>query len=269
MTELKVPFAFNEARVLFSAESAERGCRYFCPACNDEVILKKGEVKVAHFAHKDSDVCSQETIIHKTAKYLVFKAVSDWKSGKAGSPLIRRQCRICPASIDQSLPDKVTSARIEYRLPDQFVVDVALMVNEQPTAAVEIRVFHAVDEVKAAMMSIPFIELDGNEVLEHPNFWVPLVDSFKPFACQICADTVKMFNAKVLEIASDVHLSVPTSYYRYSFCQCWKCKKTPALHLAWSTGGDNSQWAALAKSCSIYIFQDSEGELLGKCLRTL
>ncbi|MFZ1083230.1 MAG: competence protein CoiA family protein [Candidatus Kryptoniota bacterium] len=225
MTELKVPFAFNEGQVLFSPEFAERGRRYFCPACNDEVILKKGDVKVAHFAHKVSDTCSQETIIHKTAKHLVHKAVSDWKSGKASSPLIRRQCKICSTSIDQSLPDRVTSAQVECRLPDQFVADVALMVDEQPAAAIEIRVFHAVDEVKAATMSIPFIELDGNEVLEHLALWTPLVDNFKPFACQTCADTLKEFNAKVSEIAAERRISIPTSYYRYSFCQCWKCKK--------------------------------------------
>ena len=71
MLELKVPFALDGTQVLLSPEVAEKGREYFCPACGDIVILKKGEIKVAHFAHKVSDTCSQETIVHKTAKQLV------------------------------------------------------------------------------------------------------------------------------------------------------------------------------------------------------
>ena len=62
---------------LYDPQSAEKGKSYFCPACQDTVILRKGKIKTAHFAH---ETCNQETIIHKTAKQLIVDVISDWKS---------------------------------------------------------------------------------------------------------------------------------------------------------------------------------------------
>lgn len=32
--------------------------KYFCPVCGTELILKKGEIKIYHFAHKvGNDIC--------------------------------------------------------------------------------------------------------------------------------------------------------------------------------------------------------------------
>jgi hypothetical protein len=239
MVELKVPFALDSTQVLFNPQLAEKGREYFCPACGDTVILKKGEIKVPHFAHKVSDSCSQETIIHITAKQLVQRAITDWKLGKASSPLVKRQCKVCQTIIEQPLPDKVETASIEHRLSDNFVADVALMVGKQAAAAIEIRVTHAVDEVKSASLSIPFIELDGNEVLSSPSLWKPIVDNFRPFPCQTCEDNLKKFNTKITTIAATKGISLPTSYYRYSFCQCWKCKK-PTIVFTWP-GQDDGQ----------------------------
>jgi len=39
------------------AWEAERGLEYFCPECGGRVVLKKGEVKIAHFAHSPGDIC--------------------------------------------------------------------------------------------------------------------------------------------------------------------------------------------------------------------
>jgi competence CoiA-like predicted nuclease len=69
--ELLVPVALDNNRSLIKPESAEKGNNYFCPACGEPVILKKGDVRVPHFAHKISETCNQETIIHKTAKLLI------------------------------------------------------------------------------------------------------------------------------------------------------------------------------------------------------
>ena len=71
--KLRVPFAFDDEKKLCDPETAEKRKRkrYFCPACQDTVILRKGEIKTAHFAHKVSEICNQETILHKTAKQLI------------------------------------------------------------------------------------------------------------------------------------------------------------------------------------------------------
>ena len=233
MTEPKLPFAIDDTQSLIGPETADKGRSYYCPACGDLVILRKGEVKAPHFAHKvseSSEACSQQAIIYKTAKLLIQRAVSDWKSGKVPSPLVKRQCKICESVTEQPLPDKVDSARIEHKLAENVIADIALMVGDQAAAAIKIRVAGTVYEVKA--LSIPFIEIDGNEVLAHPTYWTPIVDKFKPLACQTCAANLKKFNAVVSKIATAARILLPTSYYRYSFCECWKCKK-PTLVFTW------------------------------------
>lgn len=232
MNEFKVPFAFDENRTLFNAEAAVKGPKYFCPACGNEIILRKGKIKIAHFAHKAIDSCSRETVIHKTAKYLVHSAITNWKMGNSSSPLVKRKCNICHTTIEQPIPDKVESAIIEYRLPCNFVADVALMAQEQAAAAIEIRVTHAVDELKSTSISVPFIELDGNEVLAAPYLWNPIVDKFRSFKCKTCDDNLVKMNKKIFSIATSKGISLPTSFYRYSICHCWKCNE-PTIVYTW------------------------------------
>ena len=50
MAGLQVPLAFSEEYILLSPEKAQKGKTYYCPSCEEPVILKKGDKKVAHFA---------------------------------------------------------------------------------------------------------------------------------------------------------------------------------------------------------------------------
>ena len=53
------------------AELADRGLAYKCPNCTQSVILKRGRIKVAHFAHKPPTNCiwaSNETLAHLESK---------------------------------------------------------------------------------------------------------------------------------------------------------------------------------------------------------
>lgn len=46
----------NEGKRVY-AEGAEREISYVCPLCGEPVILRRGEIKVAHFAHKSGHEC--------------------------------------------------------------------------------------------------------------------------------------------------------------------------------------------------------------------
>ena len=194
------------------------------PACQDTVILRKGEIKTAHFAHRASETCNQETILHKIAKQLIVDIISNWKSDKIDAPILKRRCEICRQFKEQPLPDKVECAMLEYRMFDGFIVDVALMVENKPGAAIEIRVSHAVDENKVKLLSIPFIELEGQAVLENPTVLEPIRDHFLPFTCGTCKKAKARFYVKVNHIAKQTGVELPDHYYRYGFCECWKCK---------------------------------------------
>ena len=236
--KLRVPFAVDGAKRLYSPEMAEKGKHYFCPACQDTVILRKGKIKTAHFAHKASETCNQETILHKTAKQRIVEVISDWKVGKIDPPILKRVCEICRKSIDQSLPDKVERAVMEYRMSDGFIVDVALMVENKPAAAIEIRVTHAVGESKAELLSVPFIELEGKTVIENPTIFEPIHDQFLPFTCRACKQAKTRFHVKVNEIAKQTGIKLPDRYYRYGFCECWRCKREIIVY-AWPKA---SEW---------------------------
>lgn len=225
MPELLVPFAVDDEGRLYSPEGAEKGRNYFCPACQEPVIFKQGKIKVAHFAHKVGNTCRQETIVHKTAKLLIQKAVNEWKTGKSTPPILQRACQICGTFVSQLLPDKVDGAILEHRLANGSVVDVALMVGPTVQAAVEIKVFHAVDELKADSLPVPFIELEGYQVIENPNVWKPITDNFRPLTCDKCRSIYLKFQAKARQIAQASNIDLPTTYYRYGICKCWKCKR--------------------------------------------
>ncbi|MCI0365536.1 MAG: hypothetical protein L0219_16865 [Phycisphaerales bacterium] len=63
--------SLNGERV--EAESAERGLAFVCPNCKRPVILKRGPIVIAHFAHKPPTDCSWargETKAHLDAKKL-------------------------------------------------------------------------------------------------------------------------------------------------------------------------------------------------------
>ena len=225
MPGLVVPFAIDDDERLFTPATAERGKSYFCPACREPIVFRQGKIKVAHFAHKSSGTCSQETIIHVTAKLLIQAAVREWRSGTRNSPTLQRACRICGGSVSRSLPEKVDSAVLEYRLTDGSVADVALMVGNVAQAAVEIRVTHAVDETQARRLPVPFIEVDGYEVIENPTVWKPTIDNFRPFICDRCKSTYSRFQAKAEQVAKASDLELPTAHYRYGLQRCGKCNR--------------------------------------------
>lgn len=60
-------------RERIEADVAERGLAYVCSKCRRPVILKRGRIKIAHFAHKPPTDCmwaSGETLAHLGAKKL-------------------------------------------------------------------------------------------------------------------------------------------------------------------------------------------------------
>ena len=226
MTNLKIPVAVNATGKVVKIENALKGEVYRCPQCATILILKKGEVKIARFAHKPNDVCNKETIIHKAAKLLIQAEVKDWKAGLKEAPTLVRKCGTCKLREAQKLPDKVIEALLEYRLPEGYVIDVALMGKDtQAQAAIEVKVSHAIDDDKANNLSIPYFEVDGNDIIVNPSTWIPLRDGFMPITCKKCRENYKLFREKCQEIAKECEIELPTEYYRYAPFGCWKCKK--------------------------------------------
>ena len=45
--------ALNSKHEMIGIGQAERGGEYYCPFCKGKLVLKMGNVKVHHFAHKE------------------------------------------------------------------------------------------------------------------------------------------------------------------------------------------------------------------------
>lgn len=233
----KIPVALDAENNFVRPEQAIKGMSYFCPSCHSEIVLRKGAVRKAHFAHKSNSDCNQETVIHKTTKLIVQKAVEDWKAGIAPAPVLRRKCNGCGKKIVQPLPDIVDETMLEYRLKSGLVADVVLLSKKIPRAAIEIRVTHKVDEYKKKNIGIPFIELDGESVIDNPAIWEPVEDKFKPIVCTECREFYLQFIEKAKKVSKQTGVAIPEGkYYRYGITTCWKCKKE-ILVFDWPKGG--------------------------------
>jgi Competence protein CoiA-like family len=63
--------------IRFEASNSHKGPDYICPKCRDVVVLKKGRIRIHHFAHKPPVSCTWgkgETNAHRQAKK-VFKDI--------------------------------------------------------------------------------------------------------------------------------------------------------------------------------------------------
>lgn len=104
------------------AWEAERGSEYFCPECGREVVLKRGEVRAAHFAHASNSGCpnvSSESWQHLQMKENMIKLLRKYYGDekidsevvivdgrradvilKVGVPLVI-ECQVSPISISE------------------------------------------------------------------------------------------------------------------------------------------------------------------------
>ena len=65
----------NDNRIL--ARDASKESKFFCPSCQEQLILKKGNVKIHHFAHKAESTClyAGESLDHLTTKLQIYDAL--------------------------------------------------------------------------------------------------------------------------------------------------------------------------------------------------
>lgn len=222
---VKISYAFDAKGQLIKIDDAEKKGKYYCPLCNNPVIVRKGDIRVHHYSHKISEICSQESAIHKIAKLLIQKLISDWKKGSISAPIINRTCFVCNKPIPQPLPDKVEKAELEVKLSNGSIVDVVLLGSDIPLAGIEVRVSHKVDEIKKNSLPIPFIEVDGFRIIENQNPIDLLVDYFNPITCNKCKKILNTFNARSKKVSEDSKIPIPETFYRYAIIRCWKCGK--------------------------------------------
>lgn len=244
-----VPVALAEDGSLVRPVDADPGTAYRCPGCGSELILRKGELRRTHFAHRRSDGCSPESALHRAAKHRIVQVVDEWIGGGGPPPCISRPCPAfsCDGGIVQDVPDDVTGVGVEVRLADGTIGDVVLYRGNEPCAVIEIAVTHRVDREKALRLGVPWFEVDAQEVLGRPYWWVAVQDGLEPFTCPACARRAEAEYAEIRDaeararaVADRLDLGLPPSPpYRFVAHECWRCGSEMVV-FSWPGGGGHS-----------------------------
>ncbi len=67
-------FALDDNNQITYIDNAIKGRKYYCPLCKNELNIRKGKIRIHHFAHKNENNCNYETYLHQCAKYLIKNA---------------------------------------------------------------------------------------------------------------------------------------------------------------------------------------------------
>ena len=238
--KLTTPFGLDRDGQLTNANIASREGDYFCPACGQELILRRGKIMSPHFAHKSKSECSGETIKHQVANRRISDAIASWKRGETEAPKIGVACQHdwCNETKWMPMPEKVSEAFLELTI-GEYRVDVAMMNGETPISAIEVKVSHSVDKTKRNELPIPFIEVEADAIIDDPTTIISIRDTLKRHTCDKCKDTKARYDELARALLKPTGLqTLPTKYYRYGLHRCWKCK-TRILVFAWG----NDEWS--------------------------
>jgi hypothetical protein len=259
-----IPLALDAAGDLVRPACGEKGNEYRCPQCLVTVVLRKGEVRRPHFAHVVGTVgtpCSPESVAHKTAKMLIAQVVRSSRAGGPAPEVIRR-CPRCHGPHRQRIPESVHSAIVERPLDTGAVPDVMLLGPDgRALAVIEILATHAVDEAKKPKLTVPWIELSADHVLDDPLVWVPVQDHLNAFRqCAACNARDAALGARY---DANGYLAKPYACYRCRASMSvytWRGKSLwdeeqppspipPTIQYRYSKTAEGKYWVNVCPSC--------------------
>src|SRR5690606_35075303 len=76
VTEDKMAVYLNESPNLEALRAMRKSSKFYCPDCGSQMVLKIGEVKIPHFAHKNLSDCGTsegESALHIQGKILLYQ----------------------------------------------------------------------------------------------------------------------------------------------------------------------------------------------------
>jgi hypothetical protein len=166
-----------ETNKYVSPTEALKGKNYKCIECDKKVIIRKGTIRKAHFAHYvQTNICTyydhpNESQIHKDAKMLMAKLLTDKKSIQFIWRCDYKQCNTESYSYEfQEMPSIIykedDEVKMEYRDKDgKWVADVAIVNKGEVRYIIEIKNTHATTTVRPE----PWYEIDASELIKEIN----------------------------------------------------------------------------------------------------
>lgn len=231
---LKIPYGLSDWGEVVSATLAQKGVKYMCPSCKSHLTLRDGQRRTKHFAHSTDAPCSQESVLHKTAKMLIEQIIHQ-HARKEGTITIHKPCDKCTKECIISLPDSAFTKASQEVGVGGFICDVMAYRNKKPVLAIEVRHTHAVDSHKATTLSVHWLEVDAESIIDNPFEWHTTQSRLKPTYCRHCKKSVRQI-IDACDAAGIPRYLYTTSYnpkkstFVASTETCYNCKKdTPVF----------------------------------------
>ena len=139
---VKVPCARDKISgdITFAPHALKKR-KYTCLDCDDDVVVRKGKKRIAHFSHLSAIKCSGESVMHKSTKQWIQTIVNDPEF------VIWTQCYVCLRTFDVVRGCASLGAVVEcWAKPHR--IDVALFKNNKIAAFVEVFHTHATSMTK-------------------------------------------------------------------------------------------------------------------------
>ena len=150
MADIKYSYAYDGDVVVHIDDVSKHGT-FYCLSCGKEMVVRLGDKKSHHFAHKVNDVsCNLETYLHKLAKLLLKR-----KFQEGNFEIEISQYSLCKRSRNclfenncKVLGDKKYDLKQYYnaceeeQYIDGFCADLLIIGKGQPPILVEIYVSH-------------------------------------------------------------------------------------------------------------------------------
>ena len=172
---------------------ANKSEKYICPDCSKDLILRKGKIRVHHFAHAKSDnPCSyydkpSEGQIHKDAKMLLKTVL---ESGKQLTIFWHCTSEECPEESDEyeiPIVSDTSSIRLEYRFNHNGlkIADVAYIDNNEIVCLFEILNTH---KTASDARPEPWFEIDARKLINavNNNEEYITVQCMRDKSCKLC-----------------------------------------------------------------------------------
>lgn len=177
------------------AKNASKNEEYICIGCKEELIFKKGDVRIPHFSHKPNINCSffnnsngEESQIHKTAKNLLKNILENKKQ-----LFISKKCSECCCECDEDIiiidDDCCVELEYNFNYNGSRIADVAYLINNNIKYIFEIFYTHQTMEENRPE---PWYEFNALELIELYNKYFLSESSFfnlnctKKYLCNNC-----------------------------------------------------------------------------------
>ena len=128
MKPVKIALAVCEGR-LVPPTKAERGREYCCRDCKKLLVVKKGNIRRHHFAHKVEEGSCGGGMgnLHKLAQEWVKQCIDDHLRDGCPAPKFLVKCRYCKTERTHTIPRDSSEVEIESPFGQGRKLDVAVL----------------------------------------------------------------------------------------------------------------------------------------------